>query len=203
MVEKRFYIQAGKYVIMNFIGESWILIFKHDLTKKVRFFTKVDDYIDYYNENEDDIYSIIGEAHQWEKKFEKYEFLLEYPPYTGFNHWRQTNYPMDERNDTSPEGYEEISNQWTSNYFGGMIYYGGCALLKGSAKSGSWFYAIGTIPCSPYGVENFPGPTGSSFPTVLLWMKISSVKIFGKYNCSFSKTEYGNLLLLLIILLNK
>ena len=44
---KRPYVQIGKYVFMNFIGESWILLFRHDISKNTRFFTNISDYIDY------------------------------------------------------------------------------------------------------------------------------------------------------------
>ena len=189
MVLKRPYLKLGKYTIMNYIDKSWVLLFKQDVSKNPRFFTNADEYLNYYNESDNDIYSILGEAHQWEKKFDQYEFLLEYPQLVGYNHWKQTNFPLDEKQNKVPEGYYNISNTWINLDFGGLIYNGRCSLLKGSIRSSWWFYAIGTKPnCGGFGVDSIPGPNTHD-KIVLLWMRIPTIKIqFINYReCSYIK----------------
>ena len=123
------------------------------------------------------------------KKYDQYEFLLEYPPFEGFNHWKQTNFPLDERINKIPEGYLNISNTWIDKAFGGLIYNGHCSLLKGSVNS-LWYFAIGTIyNCNNYGVYHMPGPEDNFFKTVQLWMKVPLVKVL--YKGSSCKKSYN------------
>ena len=205
MLINRPYVQIDKYIFMNFIGESWVLLFRHDVSKNPRFLTSISDYIDYYNESDNDIYSILGEAHQWEKKFDQYEFLLEYPELVGYNHWKQTNFPLDEKQSKVPEGYYNISNTWIVYDFGGLIYNSACSLLKGSITSSMWYYAIGTKPnCGGLGASSIPGSSLRD-KIVLLWMSIPTIKIqFNNYReCSYIKNVDIKFLFSSIILICK
>ena len=121
-MSNRHNMNIGKYIFTEYAGANWVLIFRHDIVEKVQFFNTDVEYIDYYDENNTNIYSIIGEASHWNMKTNYYEFLLEYPPNEGFNHWRQNNYPLYETSSGYPEEYYNISTTWTRYDFGGLFF---------------------------------------------------------------------------------
>ena len=110
----------------------------------------------------------------------KYEFLLEYPGYTGINRWTQTVHPFYATSNVY-NGYKPISVTWSGANFTGLVKEGSATFLKGSIP-GRWHYAIGSYTNHGYD-DTFPGPylinekgefTGQIFAKeVYLWIRIS------------------------------
>jgi len=156
-------------------GADWVLLFRHNSTGGVMF-SNLDEA---KNCDLPQKYSIIGNITNNSQIDGKFEFLLEYPGTSGYNRWKQTNFPLWEpETGNLATGFEAINLTWTGNSFGGLFKSKQTAtLLDGSRGDSLWYYAIGTIAnswsssyCSPAG-HCFPGST-SSTKCVVLWMRV-------------------------------
>jgi len=165
------------------LGVDWVLLLKHDSTGGVMF-SSLDEakFCDLPKK-----YSIIGCISNFSRINGKFEFLLEYPGISGYNRWKQTNFPLWEPdNNTAAIGFEAISLTWTDNNFGGLFRSTLTeTLFDGSIGNGYWYYAVGVVTnwwsssfCSPPG-DCFPGPITTT-QSVELWMRVGEGGLYQK-----------------------
>ena len=189
-------IFIGKYEYKLFGGASWIKIYYQDVD--ISNYTDVNQAL---ASNEPGKFSILSEAKNLEHYHrDAYEFLLEYPGYTGFNRWKQSNYPLDTIESVS--GFVNVSCSWTVNCWRGLSRTSyKCALLDGTGPGCGWFYAFGMkIKCDPAYTRLFPGPTGYR-SKVYLWMRVSHIKgTLSLNNCHKHKILFLISLLMIIYL---
>ena len=153
-------------------GVYWKLIFFSKQNNENDFHESVEKYL---SSNTDKIYSIIEEESNKSILADKYEFLLDYPQKNGYNRWKQTNFPLNEKDNTTKstaEGYEPIHISFTEQYWGGLLKSGdSCALIEGSIGSTNWWYTIGyKRRCHRSYIHVFPGP-GKTVNEVYWWMR--------------------------------
>ena len=92
-------IHFGKCVLKNELGATWVKIFYQKVEKEGDAFKTNEDALSADNNNQ---FSILLEASQW-SHHGPYEFLLQYPEYSGYNRWKQTNFPLTENCTTSKQ----------------------------------------------------------------------------------------------------
>ena len=154
------------------------MVFHHNATGG-HMFRNISDVL---NSKTSNMYSILGEITDNMKINNKFEFLLEYHGYQGYNRWRQALNPMVEFevNMSTADGYEPINITWSSKEFGGLIRKNETTntIIEGSAGNlGLWYYTIGAIYNNSWSLSKCP-PLGDCFPgfesfvrIVTLWIR--------------------------------
>lgn len=201
-------IEVGKYKYKSFNGSLWTLIFYHNATFNATF----DDENEVLSSNKEDKYSIIGEIRSSHRIDGKYEFLFEYPQYSGkYNQWKQRNAPhkeIDYAGKTQALGYEPINIDWSGSYWGGLQrlkiaeYYP--TYIKGSFSSDLWFYSIGKFSevSESWAKPIIPGPNGQSDKEVYLWMRVrgfDAMRITCKQNYRRQQSYIQSIMLIIVI----
>jgi len=161
-------------------GGGWTLIFNHDiLTAGV--FTSESEVLN-VNENNPSLstakYSILNRIDTF-KRNNKYEFRMKWKNYSATQIWKQTSNPTN----SAISGYEAISIESVSNYWGGLergnATNNNSSLIDGSINHTNWYYAVGSFKNWNPGLVcngNIPLSTdvaGSScgVPNVNLWIR--------------------------------
>ena len=168
-----------EYEYQNLYGSKWMLIFYHDSSGGVLF----QNTSHALSSSSAQQFSFLGSIKEDMKIGGKYEFLLEYPGYSGYSRWRQTKNPVLEAEVSGQiaDGYEAVSITWTNMYWGGLVrsYQSTNTLLDGSAgKTSYWYYSIGALKTHDFrhvcfANDCFPGfVEGKPFQKVKLWMKV-------------------------------
>ena len=187
-------LDISKYHFKRFRGASWLRIFYHN-AKIAGPFSGDDEALSI---NEVNKFSILGEINASDKyRYNgKYEFLIQFSQREGFNWWRQTNFPLNEKNDESigksVEGYENISITWNDWSWGGLaktvLNYQGCppCLLDGSIGISNFFYCIGSNACNNIYVNSTPPNENPGIDEVVLWIRISDLIFRNKFTCKMN-----------------
>ena len=172
------------YCDMTTDNGGWTLIFRHDASEG--YFAGIDEAAN-INQDKPGLstkkYSILNQLEAF-KKDGQFQFRINWPGYTERNIWSQTSNPTE---DVDVAGYQDISVDSTSNYWGGLEFGNGShgpnnydgSYLDGSVNHENWFYAIGlyrqwgntegcynVIPAADIVAGNFCG-----VQTVELWVK--------------------------------
>ena len=166
---------TDRYQFAKFQGASWIKLFHHKVYQTSDFFDKTTDIFQYINSPNK--YSIIGE-YQNISRYDstKYEFLLYYTDFPGFNRWSQTYSPSEDpdiKGNKEAIGYQKISISWTNNYWGGLVSSSHeCTAFDGSVGIDLVYYAIGyKKSCGNYGISTLPSYDPDAHE-VFLWMRV-------------------------------
>ena len=106
-----------------FEGVEWLKIFHHKKSKVSEGFNSFEEASFSNTSNKFSILSTIDNKY---KIRGKYEFLLLYPTLstTQYNRWRQTNFPLYEKDfdgKTCAEGYRGIHIDWSFNRWCGLV----------------------------------------------------------------------------------
>ena len=150
----------------------WQLLYYHDYTTAMCW----NSFDEAKNSLKKDKYSILYSLNEKYKINGEYEFLLEYPELTGYNHWCQTSSPLEEKETDSDgkqnaTGYRVIQNSWTGEYFGGLVLSSNAqCLIDGSTYHSNTWYSIGRTEEYYGGV---PGPCKTVQKTQL-WIRVSN-----------------------------
>ena len=188
------HLSVGKYEYKIFDNALWIKVYYQDVD--LGNYSEINEALSC---NEPGKYSILREAKHIEHYYKGvYEFLLEYPELTGYNRWKQSNYPLDTTESVS--GFVNVSCSWTDNCWRGLSRTNRpCALLDGTGGNCGWYYAFGMkINCDPVYTHTFPGPTGYR-SKVYLWMRVSTTK--RGYHCTCKSSNSRQKLLFYVSLL--
>ena len=157
-----------------FEGVEWFKVFWHKMEKEGDGFNSFEEASFSNTTNKFSILSTIDSKYKIQGK---YEFLLFYPSLSGYNRWRQSNFPLYESDfdgKTCAAGYRGIHIDWTSNEWCGLVrsiknsVYG-CipSLLDGTVGSQNWYYTIGFINKCSNNIGAIPGPTGTVNEVIL------------------------------------
>ena len=168
------YINGNFYKFNN--SFAWILVHYHNSTRG-----------DYYNKNNNEVlnckskykFSILGKLNEY-KMNNGFEFLLEYPELSGYNHWYQSSNPAVS---STVEDYRNINISWNSSSWFGLAKSSDSAntLIDGSPFN--WHYPIGVYRDWIENSSSIPGPYSCNagyqclFHEVFLWVRISNEKI--------------------------
>ena len=105
-------------------------------------------------------YSRLDELETYGRVNGAFQFKLEYPRVGITNIWSQTSNPVTATS-RGVEGYEPISIEADSKYWGGLEYNNGeYNFIDGSVDINWWWYSIGAYK-SYGGSTKIPGPGGS------------------------------------------
>ena len=152
------------------LNHFWQLLYYHDYST-ANYWSSFEEA---KNSSKKDKYSILYLLSEKYKINGEYEFLLEYPELTGYNHWCQTSNPLEEKETDSDgkqnaAGYRAIQNSWTEKYFGGLVFSSRpSCLIDGSTYHWNYWYAIGLT--EDYG-SGVPGPNGNVIKKSQLWIR--------------------------------
>jgi len=191
-------LKLNGYDIKYSLNKTWLLIFRHNSIKGG--FLKDEHEASFsLNKNKFSLLSKINESFKVTDNdtYFSYEFLLEYPEFEGFNHWRQELFPSDERTRTQSINYEALSQiSWPYRYWGGLAlneHDKQYSFIDGSPLTNTWHFAIGSYT-NYYGVDRFPGPCLdldslclNSVSEVYLWMRLDNPQLV-EYLPSIIKT---------------
>ena len=99
--------------IRVFDNKIWMLLLRHNSEDGTKFSNKEDALYQTADERKYSILSTIPNGCEELKVDGKFEFFIEYPGYeTGYNQWRQTNFPIyEEDSNTSVIGFEELTRR--------------------------------------------------------------------------------------------
>ena len=162
-------------IIQGDLSNYWFLIFHHDITKG-----------NFKDENEAKFcprhsgkFSVLSRLDELMKYDEYFEFLLTYPQFDGYIHWRQKENPT---KTYGPIECDFIDDTWKSEFtFKGLSLSDfGSSFLEGQYDSKNlWFYAIGQ-----YGGSRIAGPWWSindkNITEVNLYLKVFDTKQISK-----------------------
>ena len=185
----------GKFYNIKF-NELWLLLYYHDFAKAGKWESKEQAKRNFESNRFSVLYSINPKM----KIDNRYEFLLEYPEFTGYNRWYQSENPMKENKNCESNqtiGYKPVSVSWGYSYFAGLTLSqsGDNSLLDGSQKCGSGWYTIGYTKTYDGGV---PGPT-IIVNKSRLWIRVNSFQI-----CSiplrYSRSKHNSCVLFILLL---
>jgi len=158
-------------------GVNWLKIFSQNSSNGSVF----RDFEHVMFSDENNLYSIFKLLNSKFLINNSYEFLLEYPEFTGYNRWRQQLLPWN-NNETigfKAQGYEAISISWSGQSWGGLVRsnnpYETAALLDGSAGHNNWHYAIGCV--KNYYTPKMPGPNDQLATQVKLWIRLDNLNL--------------------------
>jgi hypothetical protein len=109
------------------------------------------------------------------KRDGKFQFRINWPGFTKRNIWSQTSNPTE---DVNVAGYQDLSVDSTSNYWGGLEFGNGShgptnsnsSYIDGSVNHTNWFYAIGSYIQWGNGIPA-AAAVADSVQTVELWVK--------------------------------
>ena len=162
-------------------GQKWKKIFYHDLSKST-LFTSYDEALKSFDK---DKYSCLYTLDNKRYKINGvYEFLLEYPGYTGYNRWTQTKNPLETKHTDSAKevGYTPVTITWRDLFGGLQIHnlYGCSAFDCNQDTSNNWF-TIATY--RNYEREGyFPG-----FYKQIVQKAVLYIKITNNFSCDNAK----------------
>ena len=174
------YYKKGRYDVMEAYNATWLKIFDHNSTGS-RFFHPSEVK---YKTNDTNMYSILKLIPYICRYDEKYEFIIEYPEYHGYNRWSQTTNPL-ESNSSSEIGFNPITLTWKSDRFSGLTLSNSQLTYLDASNNIFWYYAIGAY--HSYMNENsFPGPCdgnqGIVVQKVLLYIRIKDINHLFQYS---------------------
>ena len=184
MVIDKSLFNIGKYHYKRFRGASWLRIFYHNAKLGKGFNSESEA----KSSNTKYKFSILEEVNDERYKFNgKYEFLLQFSERgEGFNWWRQTNFPLNEKDDDTTKnmviGYENVSISWFEHEWGGLaksiLSHGSCVpcLIDGSIGSPNYHYAIGNYGCNGYFLDSTPSNEITAVDEVILWMRVPDIE---------------------------
>ncbi|MGL5767276.1 MAG: LamG-like jellyroll fold domain-containing protein [Sarcina sp.] len=153
-------------------GARWGKIFYHNNKAGTVLFS--DDINEFLSCNTEDKKSILRYLPYMRGVDDKFEFLLEYDSFEGYNRWKQTSIFTRE----NISGYEAISISWSLSYWGGLApaHSSDAAVtyVDGSPSKGTWWYSIG---CKTNYAGGIPGPGDPNKETegVHLWVRLPEV----------------------------
>jgi hypothetical protein len=150
-------------------------IFFHNCTGEV-FFTSKEEAKFIITEKK---YSLLSKINPTMKINGKYEFLLEYP--TGFsNQWRQSNSPLDEKEDLANgpynvTGYEDVNVTMKEHFWGGLVVSTRPhTLLDGSVGYKDWFYSVGLVNPNDWAYSGHIPSNDLGVDSLYLWIKVNA-----------------------------
>lgn len=128
-------------------------------------------------------YSILNSLEEFRRNG-KIEFKIAWEGYSKRNIWRQSVNPTIDQNGGvdggSVNGYEPVSIDSTSNFWGGLEYgynkNGQASLIDGSTNHSNWYFAIGSFITWGQGIPAIPASDDISgaeiaAPNVNLWVR--------------------------------
>ncbi|HOA46131.1 MAG TPA: InlB B-repeat-containing protein, partial [Paludibacteraceae bacterium] len=125
---------------------TWAQVFYHKNNNGANMFTTAEaNTLDAISINDVDKFSLFNVLDNLRYDDTKYEFLLEYASFSGYNRWEQTSNPATTNNMVT--GYKPIQISWTANYWRGLAVShlrGQFTFIDGSQEgTEKWFYALG------------------------------------------------------------
>jgi hypothetical protein len=161
-------------------GGGWTLVFNHDILSAGVFSSESE--VLNVNESNPSLsttkYSILNRIDTF-KRSNKYEFRMKWKNYSATQIWRQTSNPTT----SAISGYEAISIDSTSNYWGGLergaATNNNSSLVDGSVNHTNWYYAVGSfVNWNPGNICNGNIPLSTEVagnscgvPNVNLWIR--------------------------------
>ena len=180
-------------------GALWQLIFYHDISGGLF------DANTALVSNEEKRFSAIGMVTSSFKQNNYYEYLLEYPSFSGYNRWQQKITIADTTSSQTKEdiGYKKIHVDFSEKDWGGIARSSQSqTIFDGSpGVNGNYWYSIGATQYYCNKIQ-FPGLCYASntdgVQNVSLWIRIPQ-----KYQCTFKYRNYeaNRFALMLIALL--
>ena len=143
------------------IDNIWILVFRQTFSTKSEQKKPWSKSVKSLNPNDPSApnYAILDKLEKFRNPSNnKFEFKLFWPnsPEKKYQHWKQESNPADKSSKKNVIGYQEIKIHNTANYWGGLEWNDGPALISGSVKhSSNWYYALGTYSAWN---NSMPGP---------------------------------------------
>ena len=140
----------GNFYIYK-LNTFWQLLYYHDYSIE-KWWASLNEAKKSYKANK---YSVLYSINPSYKINNEYEFLLEYPGYTGYNQWCQTSNPLEEQekdtaNGKNAQGYRAKSVTWS---FGGLVRSSYAkTLLDGSTYHSYTWFSIGRTDAYDGGV---------------------------------------------------
>ena len=130
------------YVVKEEHDAKWLRIFYHNSQNYEYFSNNREAVFSVNNANKYSILKYLPYIKTYERR--KYEFLIEYPGYTGFNRWKQTSNPLTH---TTVTGFESKESDITwPTYFDGLSKYtNDKTFIAGCYKHGWWNFPIGAF----------------------------------------------------------
>ena len=194
-------------------GKTWLLLFHHN--------SSTGDYFENYEEieyiNTTTKFSIFGFITEDFKIDGQYEFLLEYPELSGYNKWKQTEFPTTVNESYSSNGYDPLTCDctWSSYPFSGLSLSNDTqyTFLDASNSATRWYFSIGAKRNNPANniANTFPGPKVLDNPSIVvshvfLWLHISNFnikQIYGISNLNNNENNYFLSVFIYIFILTK
>ena len=182
----------GKYY-KHYDNALWLLLMRQNSEDCVGFKDKEDAK---YKPNDMKRYSILSTLTD-NLKFDNsyFLFMLQYTiPSSGIVKWKQNENPLSitevgqSKPDKKVDGLDTLQNDYSSDWWGGLICSGNNAtLLDGSAYDGSFFFSIGMNSYFQNdGKCYLPTDTNYGTQEVLLWVKLPSLYKLDHISCKQS-----------------